>query len=226
MRLLRYLRDRRLPLATVLLALAGGLVQVLLWWMGPAPRHNDVVGPPRSGYSLSNARVTEYNLDGRPGLRMQTPHLERREGDESLYLDAPTFQMPARQAGAPDWQGESLYGWVNKPGTMLKLQGPVYMHRPAFTDAHGIAQPETTMHTSDVTAWPKENRMATTEPTHVVQGDRTMDGIGMRASLNDNHLELLDASHIIFPPRTRRASPVRPAPARAATAAAGAGQTG
>ncbi|MCW8808232.1 MAG: LPS export ABC transporter periplasmic protein LptC [Rhodanobacter sp.] len=226
MSLRRYLRDRRLPLATVLLAVAGGVIQLLLWWMGPAPKPNDVVGPPRSGYTLNNARVTEYNLDGKPGLRVQSPHLERREGDDSLYLNAPKFQMPAKQAGASDWQGEALYGWVNKAGTLLKLQGPVTIYRPAFTDARGIVQPETSIHTSEVTAWPKENRMATAEPTHVVQGARTMDGIGMRASLNDNHLELLDASHIIFPPRARKVFPTRPAPARPASAAAGDGQTG
>jgi lipopolysaccharide export system protein LptC len=111
--------------------------------------------------------------------------------------------MPARKPGVPDWQGQSLYGWVNKPGTLLKLQGPVYMHRPAFTDARGVAQPEATMHTSEVTAWPKENRMESAEPVQMTQGDRRMSGVGMRANLTDNHLELLDDSHGTFPPRKR-----------------------
>jgi len=199
----RWLRDRRLPFAIVVVALAAGVSQLLLWWLGPAPRTRDFVGPPRSGYTLTDARVVEYGIDGRPGLHVQSPHLERREGDESLYLNAPTFQMPARKPGVPDWQGQSLYGWVNRPGTLLKLQGPVTMHRPAFTDARGVAQPEATMHTSEVTAWPKENRMESAEPVQMTQGDRRMSGIGMRANLTDNHLELLDDSHGTFPPRKR-----------------------
>ena len=194
-----WLRDRRLPAAIIVIALAAGFLQLLLWWMGPPPITHDFVGPPRSGYTLINARVTEYNADGQPGLRVQSPHLERREGDESLYLNSPTFQMPAKQPGIPDWEGESLYGWVNKPGTLLKLQGPVHMHRPAYGDTAAAD-----LHTTDVTAWPKENRMETAAPAQMTQGAATMTGIGMRANLNDNHLELLDDSHGSFPPRKRK----------------------
>lgn len=198
-----WLRDRRLPVAIVLVALAAGATQLLLWWLGPAPRVHTFVGPPRSGYTLIDARVTEFGLDGKPGLQVQSPRVERREGDDSLYLDTPTFQMPAKQPGVPDWQGKSLYGWVNKPGTLLKLQGPVSMHRPAFTDAHGAVHPEASLQTSDVTAWPRQNRMETAAPAQMAHGDRRMSGIGMRANLNDNHLELLDDSHGTFPPRKR-----------------------
>jgi lipopolysaccharide export system protein LptC len=31
-----------------------------------------------------------------------------------------------------------------------------------------------------------------------------MDGVGMRANLNDNHLELLDNVHATFPPRQHK----------------------
>ncbi|HZX69537.1 MAG TPA: LPS export ABC transporter periplasmic protein LptC [Rhodanobacter sp.] len=203
MSLRRWLRDRRLPVAIVLVALAAGASQLLLWWLGPAPRTHDFIGPPRSGYVLSGARVTEFGLDGKPGLHVQSPRVERREGDDSLYLNAPTFQMPSKKPGIPDWLGQALYGWINKPGTLLKLQGPVHMLRPAFTDAQGVAQPTATLNTSELTAWPKENRMETAQPVQITQGDRRMSGVGMRANLNDNHLELLDDSHGSFPPRKR-----------------------
>jgi len=191
----RYLRDRRLPAATIAIALAAGVAQLLLWWFGPAPKTSDFVGPPRSSYTLTHARMTEFNATGQPSFRLQAPHLERREGDDSLYLNSPTFQLPARQAGTPDWQGESLYGWVNKDGSLLKLQGPVTMHRPAFGST-----PATEMHTSDVTAWPKENRLETAAPARIVQGASTISGVGMRANLTNKHLELLDDVHSTFMP--------------------------
>lgn len=199
MSLRRWLRDRRVPVAIIVLALTGGLVQLLLWWMGPATAPPDFVGPPRSGYTLTNARLWAYNVDGKPSFRMITPHLERREGDDSLYINAPSFTLPSRQAGVPDWQGQSLYGWVNKSGSLLKLQGPVSMHRPAFAGG-----PAADLQTSDVTAWPKENRMETAAPAQMTQGDSRMSGVGMRANLNENHLELLDDSHGSFPPRKRK----------------------
>jgi lipopolysaccharide export system protein LptC len=193
-----WLRDRRLPAATIAIALAAGVAQILLWWFGPAPRTNDFVGPPRSGYTLTDARMTEFNAEGKPSFHLQSPHLERREGDDSLYLNSPTFQLPANQAGVPDWQGKSLYGWVNKSGTELKLQGPVDMRRAAFRDA-----PAAQIQTADITAWPKQNRLETAAPARMVQGGTRISGIGMRADLNDKHLELLDDVHATFPPRKR-----------------------
>ena len=190
-----YLRDRGLMVAIALIAVATGATQALYWWLAPAPRVSDFVGPPRSSYTLTHARMTEFNATGQPSFRLQAPHLERREGDDSLYLNSPTFQLPARQAGTPDWQGESLYGWVNKDGSLLKLQGPVTMHRPAFGST-----PATEMHTSDVTAWPKENRLETAAPARIVQGASTISGVGMRANLTNKHLELLDDVHSTFMP--------------------------
>ena len=198
MSLRRYLRDRRLPAATIAIALAAGVAQLLLWWFGPAPKTSDFVGPPRSSYTLTDARMTEFNAAGQPSFHLQSPHLERREGDDSLYLNSPTFQLPANKAGVPDWQGQSLYGWVNKDGSQLKLQGPVEMHREAFADA-----PAARMQTADVTAWPKQNRLETAAPAQMVQGGTRISGIGMRADLNDKHLELLDDVHATFPPRKR-----------------------
>jgi lipopolysaccharide export system protein LptC len=222
----RYLRDRSLLAGTLVIALLAGGGQLVLWWIGPASAPNDFVGPPRSGYTLIDSHVTEYDVTGRQSMRLQSPHIERREGDESLYLNAPTFQLPPKIPSLPDWDGKSLYGWVNKDGTLLKLQGPVYMHRPAYVDTKGVAQAQTIMHTSEVTAWPKDQRMETAEPANIVQGPRTISGIGMRASLTQNHLELLDASHIIFPPRTPKPSAGQPAASKSARAAAGDGAKG
>lgn len=206
-RLRRWLRDRKLASAIVLVALAAGVAQMLLWWMGPAPKTNDFVGPPRSGYVLYDARMWSYNPEGQLAFRMQAPHLDRRDEDETLYINSPVFDIAAKEPGTPDWHGHSLYGWVDKSGTLIKLQGPVHMQRPAFTDAKGQPQAAVTIDTSEVTAWPKENRMETAEAAHAVQGARTLDGIGMRANLNDNHLELLDASQGTFPPRPRQSHP-------------------
>jgi lipopolysaccharide export system protein LptC len=196
MKLPGFLRDRGLPTAIVLVGLATGLVQLLYWWIAPAPKVNEFVGPPRSGYTLTNFKLYAYDVDGLPSFRMHAPHLERREGDESLYINTPKFELPSNDPGVPNWEGESLYGWVDKAGTLLKLQGPVYMHRPAYPDG-----PAADLHTTDVTAWPKENRMETAASAQMTQGDSRMNGVGMRANLNDNHLELLDESHGSFPPR-------------------------
>jgi lipopolysaccharide export system protein LptC len=223
--LVSYLRERRLTVAIVLVGLAAAASQGLMWWLSPQAAEHDFVGPPRSGYTLHHFTMWSYGVDGLPSFSMTSPQLDRHDEDDTLYIITPNFVIPSKQPGVlPDWDGHSLYGWVDKSGTLIKLQGPVYMHRPAYVAANGTPTPVTTLNTSEATLWPKENRMETAEAAHVVQGERTMTGIGMRANLNENHLELLDASHITFPPRAPKPSPGQPAPARHAPVATGAGQ--
>ncbi|MCX7514033.1 LPS export ABC transporter periplasmic protein LptC [Frateuria sp. STR12] len=191
-----WLRDRRLAAAIVVVALLAGAAQLLFWWIGPAPTANQIVGPPRSGYTLTDFKLTQYGIDGLPSFLIDAPRLERREGDASLYINAPQFRLPSNQPAVPDWRGHSLYGWVNHNGSLLKLQGPVHMERAAFDDTAS-----TTIDTADVTAWPEQNRLQTAAPAQMVQGGTRIQGIGMRADLNDKHLELLDDVHATFPPR-------------------------
>lgn len=219
-RLREYLRDRKLVAGIVVLALAATALQTVLWWVAPAPRVSDFVGPPRSGYTLLDFQMWSYDAQGRPSFSMRAPRLDRREGDDSLYITTPRFTLASKTAGVPDWQGDSLYGWVNHTGTLLKLQGPVHMRRPAYADA-----PAATLDTADVTAFPKENRMETAAPAQMTQGASRMNGVGMRADLSENHLELLHDVHGIFVPHPRSASPRR-AGAGSARAAAGAGAQG
>lgn len=195
----RWFRDRRLATAIFVVGLLAGTTGLLRWWMAPEPAPDQFVGPPRSGYTLTEFQLSSYGRDGRPAFNVKAPRLERREGDESLYINSPVFDLPSNQAGVPDWRGESLYGWVDKGGDLLKLQGPVHMHREAFDDT-----PAARLDTEDATIWPKQNRMETAAPAHMAQGDLTMSGVGMRADLNDKHLELLNDSQGSFPPRKRR----------------------
>jgi len=214
-----YLRDRSLPVATVVMAVATGLAYLLQQWIAPAPKVSEFVGPPRSGYTLTNFKLWSYDVDGLPSFQMVAPHLERRENDDSLYINTPDFTLPSNEPGVPPWLGNSLYAWVDKSGTLLKLQGPVYMHRAAFATTDAAE-----MHTTDATVWPKENRMVTDAPAHMKQGARTLNGVGMRANLNTNHLELFDEVTGSFPPRPKK-SQAAPRPAGPGTAhpAAGAG---
>jgi lipopolysaccharide export system protein LptC len=192
-------KDRSAMGIAGILAAALGASVLLYYWVAPEKKVEDFVGPPRSGYVLTNFNLDSYNDDGQPAFKLIAPHLERREGDESLYINAPDFVLPStKDAVAPPWKGHSQYGWVNKDGSLLKLQGKVHMDRIAFEQT-----PPASIDTSEVTAWPKENRLETAEAARIVQGTSTMDGVGMRANLDTKHLELLDAVHTQYQPRKR-----------------------
>lgn len=188
--------DRRLLSTLALLALAAGLVWLGYWWIKPSGPAHPFVGPPRSSYSLRDFTLWSYDVHGKMSFRLQAPYLQRREGDDSLYLNAPKFMLPPQHdPQAPPWLGHSQFGWVNAKGTLVKLQGEVHMHRVAYAGA-----PAARIDTSDVTIWPQENRLATKAPAHMRQGASRMSGVGMRANLNTKYLELLNDFHGTFEP--------------------------
>ncbi len=193
------LKDRSATGVAGILAVVLGASVLLYYWAAPEKKVQDFVGPPRSGYVLTNFNLDSYNEEGKPAFKLIAPHLERREGDDSLYINAPDFVLPStKEVDVPPWTGHSEYGWVNKDGSLLKLQGKVHMDRVAFATTQAAS-----IDTSEVTAWPKENRLETAEAARIVQGTSTMNGVGMRANLDTKHLELLDAVHSTYQPRKR-----------------------
>lgn len=187
---------RRLIANIVVLVLAIGLVQAALWWLRPPPKPRQLVGPPRSGYTLKDFTLYAYALDGSLSFRIHSPSLQRREGDQSLYIDQPHFLLPPENGapGAP-WHGRSEYGWVSGDNSVLKLMGKVDMQRAAS----GLA-PSAEIHTSDVTAWPRQHRLATDQPARLRQGTSRMSSVGLRANFDSKHLELLHDFHGTFKP--------------------------
>lgn len=199
MSVLNFIRGQGTAGTVAILAVGLGASVLLYNWIAPEKKVQDFVGPPRSGYVLTNFNLDSYNDQGKPAFKLIAPHLERREGDESLYINAPNFVLPStKEPDTPPWTGHSQYGWVNNDGSLLKLQGKVHMDRVAFGTT-----PPASIDTSEVTAWPKENRLQTDEAARIVQGTSTMDGVGMRANLDTKHLELLDAVHTVYQPRKR-----------------------
>nr|WP_244962542.1 LPS export ABC transporter periplasmic protein LptC [Oleiagrimonas soli] len=191
---------RRLIASMIALALAIGIVQILVWWLQPKRDNRMDAGPPRSGYTLHDFTLYGYGDNGKLSYRLQAPRLERREGDDSLYLNQPTFLLPPKngQPGEP-WTGNSDYGWVSAKGDELKLQGKVNMHRKAYAGAAAAS-----IDTSDVTAWPKQNKVQTDAHVAMRQGTATMTGVGMRADLDTKHMELLNDFHGTFKPSAQK----------------------
>lgn len=189
---------RRLAIQGAALLVAIGLVQLGIWWFKPPPRPRPLVGPPRSGYTLTDFTFYAYDEDGRLSFRIQSPSLQRRENDGSLYIDKPHFLLPPKaDTQAEPWQGTSDYGWISADNTLVKLMGQVDMQRDARATV-----PSAELRTSNVTVWPRKHELATTEAAHMRQGTSRMSGIGLRANLDTKHLELLHDFHGSFAPST------------------------
>ncbi|RDS82433.1 LPS export ABC transporter periplasmic protein LptC [Dyella psychrodurans] len=222
----QYLRDNRTTVAIVILAIAAPASWMLQRWVAGTTPVNDFVGPPIADYVLYNSTVWSYDVNGLLSFTMSAPRMDRRAGDESMYINTPVFDIKSKKPGVPDWHGNAPFGWVNKSGTLMQLNGPVYMQRPAFKQsATGVLSPMATLCTSNVTGWPKENRIQTADPAVMTQGASVMNGVGMRASLNDNHLELLNDVHgLLYSSQNNAAA--KPVDCRSLAPAASIGKAG
>jgi lipopolysaccharide export system protein LptC len=118
----------RKTLATIvaLAALALGL-QILVWVLRPHDQVQAFVGPPRSDYTLTNFTIDALDDAGKLSFSVIGPRLAHREDVGSVYVTTPDYVMLDNSGNT--WKGKSDSAWVNKDGTIMKLEGKVDMHR-------------------------------------------------------------------------------------------------
>lgn len=189
------MRDRRTLAWLVALAIAAALTQLLVWWLKPPPRPVAMVGPPRAAYELDNFTLRAFGADGKLSFGMSAPHLARREGNDSLYINAPKYFFTGKNGA--DWHGTSQYAWISGDNSIVKLIGKVDLRRPPTGKTS-----EAEIHTADATVWTQQKRMATAAPSVIQEPGRILRGTGMKADFDSRTLELLADVHATLTPRT------------------------
>jgi lipopolysaccharide export system protein LptC len=190
------MKDRRTLAWIVALAIAVAATQALVWWLRPPPTPVAMVGPPRSSYELDHFTLHAFAIDGRLAFTMTAPHLARREGNDSLYVNAPNYFFVGSDGS--NWYGDSQYAWISADNNLVKLIGAVNLRRPA-TPTSTTAE----IHTADATVWTQAKRMASAAPSVIQQPGSILRGVGLRADFDTHTLELLSDVHATLTPHSR-----------------------
>ena len=128
--------DRRLWLVAALLALAGIALNIVLWITRQRTNEQTFEGPPRSDYTLTDFTLNALDAEGKLSFQTIGPRLARRGEDGSIFVTTPDYVI--YDGNGHEWKGKSDSAWVNKEGTIMKLDGHVEMHRqPAAGRAAG-----------------------------------------------------------------------------------------
>jgi lipopolysaccharide export system protein LptC len=198
--------ERRTVLTIFALAVLALVSQVLVWVFRPRDTGNDFVGPPRSDYTLTNFTLDALDSDGQHTFSIVAPRLARKGDDASIYVDKPKYEMIDNSRNV--WHGTSDAAWVNKDGTVMRMEGSVEMHREPTATVTPVR-----LLTSDLTITtdpkkkgapadaPRDKRLSTAALTTITDPDRTVHGVGMKADLTFKVVELLSDVHwISLPP--------------------------
>jgi lipopolysaccharide export system protein LptC len=189
--------DRRLWLVAALLALAGIALNIVFWITRQRVNTETFEGPPRSDYTLGDFTLNALDAQGKLSFQTVGPFLARRGEDGSIFVTTPDYVL--YDGGGHEWKGRSDSAWVNKQGTIMKLQGHVEMHRQADKGVQPVD-----IVTRDMTTWPKDKKMETAAPATIVQPGSILRGVGMRGDLNTKELELLSDVHATIEPKDKR----------------------
>ncbi|MDE2084854.1 MAG: LPS export ABC transporter periplasmic protein LptC [Xanthomonadaceae bacterium] len=190
--------ERRLILIIAALAALALSTQILVWVFAPREAIPAFIGPPRSDYTLSDFSIDALDAQGRHSFSIAGPRLVRRAEDGSIFVTAPDYTI--LDDGRHTWKGTSDSAWVNKNGTLMKLEGKVEMHR---LPAPGTAPAQ--LLTSDLTVTSpgkgqvlssaQGKTMQTQALATITEPGRVVRGIGMQADLGLKTLQLLSAVH-------------------------------
>lgn len=190
--------ERRLILIIAALAALALSTQILVWVFAPREAIPAFIGPPRSDYTLSDFSIDALDAQGRHSFSIAGPRLVRRAEDGSIFVTAPDYTI--LDDGRHTWKGTSDSAWVNKNGTLMKLEGKVEMHRlpgPGTAPAQLLTSDLTVTSPGkgQVLSSAQGKTMQTQALATITEPGRVVRGIGMQADLGLKTLQLLSAVH-------------------------------
>ena len=197
--------ERKLVVTIVGMAALALFTQLIVWFYVARDQPADFIGPPRSDYTLTNFTVDSLDQYGQHSFTIIAPWMVRKEEDGSMYVTTPNYEILDGNGNV--WRGTSDSAWVNKDGTIMRLEGAVDMHRipaPKVPPIHVLTS-DLTVTTppkvkGDPTPKSNEKKLDTAALTTITDPSHVVHGIGMKSDLAMKETELLADVHWISLP--------------------------
>ena len=169
---------RRLQAGIVLAALGLGS----WWWLNQHREMPDAIERPRQPDSyFRDFNAIRHGPSGQPEMRIHARYAEHFEDENWIHLH--DLKASGVTEGAEDWELTARRGRASEDGSELEANGDVVLIR---RDGPTPLRLETeTLHVNTET-----QLAASSERVVISRGASRITGIGMRASLESDHLEL------------------------------------
>ena len=188
-----WLRRAGWPLALVACVLATG------WMLASLRDEEDQAGEAAAhtpDFYMENFTTTTMGVDGSPARRISADYMAHFGDTESSEFTQPYLMLYPDGGGMP-WEVRSERGWASARDDVMLLLGEVHIWRDTPEGERLID-----IHTSDLRVIPASDYGETDQPVTIRRGNVVSHGLGMRAYLEDDRLELLSRVRTIHePPR-------------------------
>ncbi|MCB1739738.1 MAG: LPS export ABC transporter periplasmic protein LptC [Gammaproteobacteria bacterium] len=192
---------------TLLALLLVGLSFWLLKQLQPPQTGGQRSVPHTPDYYMENFTTTTMDETGKPRRFLQAEYMAHFSDTDTHEFQRPYMRL-YREAGTP-WHVRSERGWVSATGDVMLLLGKVHIWR---NSADGTREMD--ILTEDLRVLPQTDYGETDRPTLITTPTSETRGVGMRAYLAENRLQLLSDVHTHLIPRdTARGREDAPAPA-------------
>ena len=194
--------ERKLILTLLAVAILAVVTQILVWVLVPRELPPTFAGPPRSDYTLTDFSLNALDSQDKKSFAVVAPRLARKAENGSIYVDTPNYEMLDKSGNV--WKGTSDSAWVNRDGTVMKLEGTVSMHRVPSEKITPV-----TLVTTDLTITTSTQKKLTADssaPDKMMQTDAlatisvpgtVANGVGMKADMQLKTLDFLSDFHSI-----------------------------
>lgn len=178
-----------------LVLLVAALVTGWAVWRQRAPERVVAAADARPDYVLHDFELVALDKQGKEAFLLRAPKLARNPDDKTLSIATPLFLIPDKQGDR--WKLRSKTGWVAADNSEIRLRGNVVATSPPD------GSPPSTMKTEQLNVFPDADKASSPVLVTVTNPASTMRGIGMRADLATNRVQLLSKVRMSYEP-TRR----------------------
>ncbi len=164
------------------------LTAALSYWLGSQISDSDKTHIRKDhtpDYYLENFSTLTMNLDGTPKNKLYASFMAHYPDDDSTELIQPKLEL--FNVDKPPTIITSEKGWITANNEVILLSGKVQLRQE---DPKGFLQLQ--VDTSEVRILVNEDFIETDEHATIIGRRTRMEGVGIRAYLNENKIELLN----------------------------------
>lgn len=186
----------RLPSLVALLLLT--LLVISTWWAANYTLSTVALDPPPRQTHEPDAWANDFvmlrtNEDGIAINRLEGSYMLHYPDDDSYHLDE--VQVAVNQIENPMITAESNSAIMDQEGARIQLIGDALIYRQPDTKGNPFS-----IRSEHIVLYPNQDTIETDKPAVVVNGPRTLEGIGMTYNNNTRQLHVHQASRVTLTP--------------------------